>query len=216
MARRSSRVKVVVGLAALAILAVLFVRSVNSTRAAPFAVARAHLSGWTLVPQPPQDPLGAWLALSPPPQLARLLGRELFLRRGESLSHPVPPLVPLLLRSEFERAFAGRVPPEDIVSLARAAGLESVAWEPRCVGHRRLSEARPRGVYFLLLNQAPFDRFRQQLAERLRASGGEPRLFETDALSPVLVVAALDGEFGRWMPLRVDPEAECLAPVEVT
>jgi hypothetical protein len=31
-----------------------------------------------------------------------------------------------------------------------------------------------------------------------------------------LIIAALDGTFGRWMPLRADPGADCLAPVEVT
>ena len=35
------------------------------------------------------------------------------------------------------------------------------------------------------------------------------------ALSPVLIVAALDGNFGRWMPLRANPDVDCLAPVEV-
>ena len=215
MARTSSLVKVVLGLAALAILAVLFVRSVNSTRSAPFAIERVNLGGWTLV-QPSDDALGAWLALSPPAPLARSLGRELFLRRGESLSHPNPPLMPLLLRSEFDGAFAGKVPPEDIVSLAKAAAFESVTWEPRCVGHRRLNESRPRGVYFLLLNGAPFDRFLQQLADRLRTAGGDAQLFDPAALSPALVVAALDGEFGRWMPLKADPDAECLAAVDVT
>ncbi len=216
MARQSSLVKVVLGLAALAIVAVLFLRSVKSTGAAPFAVKRDQLTGWTLVTEPRQDPLGSWLALSPPMPLARSLGREIFLRRGESLSHPNPPLVPLLLQSEFERAFAGAVLPEAIVSLAREAGLESAAWEPRCIAHRRINESRPRAVYFVLLNAAPFDRFRQQLSERLRTAGRNPALFDPAALSPVLIVAALDGEFARWMPLRADPEAECMAPVDVT
>ena len=217
MARQSSLVKVVVGLAVLAVVAVLFLRSVRSTRAVPFAVERESLTGWTLVPQPQQDALGSWLALSPPAQLAMSLGREVFRRGGESVSYPNPPLVPLLLQSEFERAFAGTVSPEEIVGLARAAGFESATWEPRCMGHRRVSEgSAPRGVYFVLLDAAPFDRFRQQLSERLRAAGRDPFLFDPAALSPVLIVAALDGQFGRWMPLRADPETDCLAPVDVT
>ena len=217
MARQSSWVKVVVGLAAFAIVAVLFLRSISSTRAAPFAIERENLAGWTLVPAPRPDPQGSWLALSPPTQLGMSLGRQIFLRGGESVSYPNPPLVPLLLQSEFERAFAGTVLPEDIVSLARTAGFESSTWKPRCMGYRRISEPRrPRGVYFVLLDAAPFDRFRQQLLELLRQAGRDPSLFDPAALSPVLIVAGLDADFGRWMPLRADPEADCMAPVEVT
>lgn len=216
MARQSSLVKVVVGLAVFAIVAVLFLRSVRSTRVAPFAIERENLAGWTLVPEPRPDPQGSWLALSPPTQLAMSLGREIFLRGGESVHYPNPPLVPLLLQSEFERAFAGTVLPEDIVSLARTA-FESSTWKPRCMGYRRISEARPpRGVYFMLLDAAPFDRFRQQLLELLRQAGGDPSLFDPAALSPLLIVAGLDANFGRWMPVRADPEADCMAPVEVT
>jgi hypothetical protein len=101
-------------------------------------------------------------------------------------------------KARFERAFAGTALPEDIVSLARAAGFESATWEPRCMGHRRVNEAGgPRGVYFVLLDAAPCDRFRQQLSELLRAAGRDPFLFDPAALSPVLIVAALDGTFGR-------------------
>jgi hypothetical protein len=71
-------------------------------------------------------------------------------------------------------------------------------------------------VYFVLLDAASFDRFRQQLSELLRGAGRDPFLFDPAALSPVLIIAGLDGAFGRWMPLRADPEADCLAPVDVT
>jgi hypothetical protein len=215
MARRSSLVKVVIGLAVLAMFGLLFIRSIRSTRAAPYAVQGQNLTKWTLVVQPPQDPLRSWLALSPPVQLPSSLGREVFSRGGESVHYPASPLVPLLLHSEFDRAFAGRVAPEDIVSLARAAAFESIVWEPRCMGHRRVSEpGASRGVYFLLLEATPFERFRQQLSELLRAPARD--LYDPAALSPVLIVAGLDGNFGRWMPLRADPEADCLAPVEAT
>jgi hypothetical protein len=205
-----------VGLAVLAIVAVLFLRSVTSTRSAPFAVERESLTGWALVLEPRMDPLGSWLAVSPPAQLAMSLGREIFRRGAESVNYLTPPLVPLLLQSEFERAFAGTALPEDIVRLAREARFESATWQPRCMGYRRVSEGGgPRAVYFVLLDAAPFDRFRQQLWELLRAAGRDPVLFDPAALSPVLIVAGLDGAFGRWMPLRADPEADCLAPVEV-
>jgi hypothetical protein len=215
--RRSSLVKLVVGLAVLAVLAVMFLRSVRSTRAEPFAVERESLTGWTLVVQPPADPLGSWLALRPPSRLATLLGNEIFHRGGESVSYPSPPLVPLLLQSEFERAFAGTVSPEKIESLGRTAAFESTTWAPRCMGYRRISEpGLSAAVYFVLLDAAAFDGFRQDLVELLRTSGGNPSLFDPAALSPVLVVAAVEGTFSRWMPLRADPQADCLAPVDVT
>lgn len=217
MARQRTLVKLAVGTVVLAVLAFLFLRSLESTRTAPFAVGRGTLTGWALVLEPPRDPLGSWLALSPPPQLTASLGREIFRRGGESVNYPNPALMPLLLQDEFERAFAGRVPPEQIVTLARSAGLESMAWTPRCMARRRLSEpGMTRGVYFVLLEAAPFDRFRLQVSGLLESSGGDASLFDPSALSPTVIVAALDGNFGRWMPLRGDPAADCMAPIEAT
>jgi hypothetical protein len=208
--------KVVVAVAALGVLAVLFVRSAQSSRETPFPVERESLAGWTLVVQPDTDALRSWLALSPPMSLAASLGREIFRRGGESVNYPSPPLMPLLLQTEFDRAFAGAVMPDDIVSLARSAGLESAAFTPRCMGRRRVSEpGATRGVYFLLFDAPAFTRFRQGLLERLRAASGSASLFDPAALSPVLIVAALDGDFGRWMPLRADPDVDCLAPIDV-
>jgi len=83
------------------------------------------------------------------------------------------------------------------------------------MGYRRISEpAGPRAVYFVLLEAPAFDRFRQQLSELLQGSARD--LFDPVAISPVLIVAGLDGNFGRWMPLRADPEVDCLAPVDAT
>jgi hypothetical protein len=208
--------KVVGGVTALGVLAVLFVRSAQSSRETPFSVEQRSLAGWTLVVRPDADALGSWLALSPPASLAAPLGREIFRRAGESVNYPTPPLLPLLLQTEFDRAFAGVVMPDDIVSLARSAGLESAAFTPRCMGRRRVSEpGATSGVYFLLFDAPAFTRFRQQLLERVRAARGNASLFDPAALSPVLIIAALDGNFGRWMPLRADPDVDCLAPVEV-
>jgi hypothetical protein len=105
--------------------------------------------------------------------------------------------------------------PDAILRLARDAGLEATAWTPRCMGHRRISEpGGTRTVYFLLFETPPFDRFRDQLADLLRAEGRDASRFDARALSPVLIVGG-DGEFGRWMPIRADPATDCLAPVEV-
>jgi hypothetical protein len=103
-----------------------------------------------------------------------------------------------------------------LLSAAREAGLEDAAFAPRCLVVRRLSEPRaPRAVYFILFDAPQFGVFRQQVAQLVRSAGGDASLFDPAALSPVLIVAALDDGFDRWLPLRVESDAECLAPIEV-
>jgi hypothetical protein len=214
MARRSAVIKVAIGLAAVGLLAVLFLRSAQSAREAPFAVERGGLTPWTLVLEP--DALGSWLALRPPADLAPPLGRQIFTRGGQSVNYPNPPAMPLLLQAEFDRALAGTLMPDVVMNLARAAGLEAAAFEPRCMGYRRVSEpGATRGVYFVVFDAPAFGQFRRQVSEELRRAGGNASLFDPAALSPVLIVAALDENFSRWMPLRVNPASDCLAPIAV-
>jgi hypothetical protein len=214
MTLRSALIKVGIGLAAIGVLAVLFLRSAQSTREAPFTVERGGLTPWTLVREP--DALGSWLALRPPPDLAPPLGRQIFTRGGQSVNYPNPPAMPLLLQAEFDRALAGTVTPDAVMNIARAAGLESAAFEPRCMGFRRISEpGATRGVYFVVFEAPAFGQFRRQVSEDLRRLGGDASLFDPAALSPVLIVAAFDADFSRWMPLRADPASDCLAPIEV-
>jgi hypothetical protein len=207
--------KVMIAGVAVAVLAVLFVRSARSTGAEPFTIARQHLAGWTLTLAPDDDPLGSSLSISPSAELMPPLARALFARMGESLHYP-PPAMPVVLRSEFERAIAGVLPPEALLRLAREAGLESAMFQPRCMARRRISAPGVlRGVYFLLFDLPQFIEFREQVAQRLRAAGHDPSLFDPSALSPVVIAADLDGRFSGWLPLRADPEADCFAPVVV-
>src|SRR5688572_14928205 len=119
MTRRSALTRVVVGMVALGALAVLFLRSAQSARESPFVVDRADLTPWTLVLEPEADRVGSWLALRPPPQLAPPLGRQIFARGGESVRYPNPPVLPLVLRSEFDRALAGTLMPDAVMNVAR-------------------------------------------------------------------------------------------------
>jgi hypothetical protein len=216
MTRPSVLIKVVVGLVALGALAVLFLRSAQSAREAPFIVERTSLAPWSLVFEPEANALGSWLALRPPAALAPPLGRQIFTRAGESVHYPNPASLPLLLRSEFDRALAGTLTPDAVMNIARAARLEAATFEPRCMAHRRISEpGATRGVYFVLFDAPPFVQFRQQIADELRRAAGSASLFDPAALSPVLIVAAIDENFSRWMPLRANPDADCLAPIEV-
>ena len=216
LTRRSALIRAIVGLAAVGVLAVLFVRSAQDARETPFTVAREDLAPWTLVLGPDNDGLGSWLALRPPQPLARPLGREIFARGGESVHYPNPASLPLLLRNEFDRALAGILTPDMVMNLARGAGLESATFEPVCMAYRRISEpGATRGIYFVPFDAPAFDQFRQQVAEALRRAGGGASQFDPAALSPVLIVAGLDENFSRWLPLRADPDADCLAPIEV-
>jgi hypothetical protein len=207
--------KVTIALAAVAVLAVLFVRSARSTRAQPFTVDRQHLAGWTLTLTPGADALDSLLSITPKAEMMQPLARELFARMGESLYYP-PAAMPVVLRSEFQRAMAGVLAPEALLDVAREAGLESATFQPRCMARRRISTPGVlRGVYFLLFDVPQFVQFREQVAQRLRAAGGDASLFAPSALSPVVIAAALDGSFSSWLPLRADPEIDCFAPIVV-
>lgn len=207
--------KVVIALVAVGVLAVLFVRSAQSSRSEPFTVERDDLTGWTLTIAPAADPLGSLLSLTPNAALLPPLSRELFRRIGESMHYP-PAAMPVVLRSEFKRAMAGALTPEALLEHAREAGLEGGEFQPQCMARRRISEpGGVRGVYFVLFDLPVFTRVREEVGERLRAAGRDASLFDPAALSPVLIAADLDGSFSRWLPLRADPEADCFAPVVV-
>jgi hypothetical protein len=213
--RRSALIKVAVGLVALGVVGVLFVRSARSVRAEPFKVSRDHLSGWTLEIDPESSESGVLLALRPPRALAASLFNEVFARTGESLSGPVPPAMPLVLQREVDPRTAGILRPEALLELARSAGLESAPLEPRCMAHRRVSAPGiTRQLYFVLFELPAFDTFRRQVAQRLR-DGGSTSTFDPAAQSPVLIVAATDAAFSSWLPVRADAEKECFAPISV-
>ena len=209
--------RLIKGAAALVVvggLGVLFVRSAKNVRSEPYEIARNRLTGWSLAIDGPPNQSGVLLGLQPDKQTAAMLFSQVFSRTGESLSGPVPAAIPLVLQSEFDRAKAGTLTPDALLTSARAASLESSAFEPRCMAHRRISEPGiTRQVYFVRVEWPAFDAFRRQAAEQMRAAGGAG--FDPAALSPVLIVAASDAAFSRWLPLRADAEDDCLAPMAV-
>ena len=91
MHRSSSHtgIKVGVVVVVLTALGLLFIRSVRSTRAEPYTIARARLSEWTLKITPASSPNDPILVLEPPPELASALFRQIFARAMESLNAPV-------------------------------------------------------------------------------------------------------------------------------
>ena len=213
MARRSGLIKAAIGLVALGVVGVLFVRSVRSVRAEPFNVSRDHLAGWTLAIEPASTPSGVLLGLRPERALAAALFNDVFARTGESLSGPVPAAMPLILQAELDARAAGIMSPEALLTLARAGGLESATIEPRCMAERRVSAPGiTRQVYFVLFELPAFGEFRRQVSQRLREAGAGTS-FNPAAQSPVLIVAASDAAFNRWLPLKVDVATECFAPI---
>lgn len=204
--------KAIVIVAALGLLGYLFVRSVQQTRSEPYQMQAAHLQGWTFAIEPGNAPNSVLLAMHPPRDAASGLFRQLFTRAAESMNGPSQPAVPLLLQDEFNRSFAGQATTGDLLALAREAGLDALAFRPRCMASRR--ESAPgvtRQLYFVLFESPAFERFRARLAER--AIGGTG--FDPGALSPVMFVASSDADFNRWLPVRVEGASECVAPIEV-
>ena len=207
-------IKVLVAVVVLGGLGVLFVRSAQHVRSEPYEIGRHRLAGWTLGIDPSPNQSGVLLGLQPDKQTAAALFSQVFSRTGESLNGPVPAAIPLVLQREFDRATAGTLTPDALLTAARAARLEAPTFEPRCMAHRRISEPGiTRQVYFVRFEWPALTAFRQQAARQMRAAGGTG--IDPVALSPVLIVAGSDAAFGRWLPLRAETVDDCLAPMAV-
>ena len=197
-------VKIGIAVVAIAVFAFLFMRSIEDTRSEAYSVPRAHLQAGTLALVPASRPNDPLLVLRPSPDLASGLFRQIFARAMESLNSPGEPVIPLVLRGEFDRAVGDRLTQDALLAAARSSGLEGALPSPRCIVHRRISE--PGGVRqaFLVLFDSP------AIAEFRKQIGVDPA-----ALSPVMFVAGAGTDFNSWLPLRIDPEADCLAPIAI-
>jgi hypothetical protein len=213
-APRRLLVKVLVVVGVVATAGFLFVRSIKSQRAAPYKVPPEQLRGLTLAFAPGAGPTSPALVLQAPPALVSGLFRQVFARAMESLNAPAATGVPLLLQSEIDGAFAGRVTPEALMSAAREAGLDGATLTPRCLGYRRESEpGSVRQLFFVLFDMPGFTSFRQKAAALAGGGAGPSPAFDPAALSPVLLVASSEPSFSRWLPLRADPDKDCVAPI---
>lgn len=216
MPRSKSLLKVALLVAVAAGLGFLFIRSAQSTRSEAYTVGRDLLRNWTVSFDPAASATAPVLVLRPPAELVSGLFRQVFSRTMESLSSPTEPEIPLVLKGEFDRAFAGRVTPEALIAAARSAGLDSGSLVPRCLAYRRVSEpGTTRQLYFVLFDAPVFERFRLQIAALREGQPVPTSVFDPAALSPVLIIGASDSAFNRWLPLRADPNADCLAPIKI-
>lgn len=197
-------IKIAIAAAAIAAFAFLFIRSIEDTRSEAYDVPRAHLRPGALALVAASRPNEPLLVLRPSPDMAAGLFRQIFSRAMESLNSPGDPVIPLVLRGEFDRAVGDRLTQDALLAAARSSGLEGAMPSPRCIVHRRISE--PGGVRqaFLVLFDSP------AIIEFRRQIGLDP-----GELSPVMFVAGAGADFNSWLPQRIDPDADCLAPIEI-
>jgi hypothetical protein len=206
-------VKVVGALVLVAGVGFLIMRTAKSSRSEPYTLpAEALVGPWTLSVESsaPNDPTSTLpvLVLRPPTALTHALFDQTFKRAMESMGAPETQGIPLVLQGELERAGAGRPSPDELVTLARRAGLDAVAPAARCVGHRHLPEPDTRQqVFFAIFDSPAFVTFRKALAERLGPSA------DAALVSPVLIIGTVESSMQRWLPLRAEPETDCLAPI---
>jgi len=199
--------KAVIALVVIAVLGYLFMKSLESTRAEPYTVERAHMKTWTLALEPGEGANAPLLSIGTGTELVANLFTQMFNRTMESINRPPSASIPIVLQSEFDRALASRMKPADLLAAARAAGLESASHEPRCLAHRRISEpGMTRQTYFALMTSPSIVAFREQLA---RTTTG----FDAAALTPIMFVGTSDPSVSRWLPLRA-ADADCVAPIQ--
>jgi len=209
MSRRTPLpVKIGIGLLVLAGIGVLFIRSLDTSRAEPFLIRGEHLAPWTLAADAAATGEAALVALAPPPELPMRLFRQVFTRAGESLSTPLRPGITLVTADELPGV---TVQVDELVSMARTAGLDRARLNPRCMGYRRDSKpGATRQVYFIVFDMPEFAAFRQAVAARAGAQGAPT--FSAAGLSPVMLLAGQPDVSG-WMPIVVDADTDCVAPV---
>jgi hypothetical protein len=214
--------KLAIAAALVGAFAFLFLRSIRSSRSEPYKVDPNQLRDWTITVEHASGPKDPLLMLKPPAALTRGLFSQIFTRYMESMVSPAEAGIPLLLEGEFEESFAARTTPEALADRARRAGLDATTVPPRCMAYRRTSEPRmTRVLLYVVFGGDAFAKWRRDLQAILPpgqgavAAGGQS-LFDPAALSPILFVASSDADFGRWLPLRANSEAECIAPIEVT
>jgi len=110
----------------------------------------------------------------------------------------------VVLRGEFDRSVDDRFTQGALLSAAKSAGIDKLPLSPRCLVHRRISEpGGVRQVYLVLFDAPAIEQFRRQLG------------LEADMLSPVMFIAGAGSDFASWLPQRIHPESDCLAPIEI-
>ena len=199
----------------LAAVSWLFLKTIRDTNAEPYQVDRAELSGWTLALEDPDAGGPALLVLRPRVRLTGDVFQQIFHRNGVSLASPGRPGMPIVLASEYAGALKTVVTPEELMNMARAAGLEKEAVVPVCMGVTKDPLSGRVSLRFFLVFESPaFTRLRAELA-RLHEARGAAGDFRPSALLPILPVASFEADFDRWWPFQVDTARDCQTTIAV-
>ena len=202
--RKSLLIKIGIAVIAAGVFAWLFTRSLEDTRNDAYQVRRAHLRPAALAVESASRPNDPLLVLRPSPDLAAGLFKQIFSRAMESLNSPTTPSIAVVLRAEFDGVVRDQLTSDALLAAAKAAGIESAALSPRCLVHRRISEpGGVRQVYLIVFDAPAIVQFRRQLG------------LDAEALSPVMFIAGAGTDFASWLPQRINPDSDCLAPIEI-
>lgn len=214
--RQKLLLKLGIAAVAVAVFGLLFVRSVKQTAAEPYVLNQAAMTGWRLSLEPPDERSLAILSLRPPVHSVTELFQEIFRRTMQSLRALDPPLVPLVLLSEYNIALRRVFSGSELLDQAETLGLGGARFTPVCVAVRReLRDGQPRELFYILFDAPEFSTFRDELARLFVERGGERGTFDPLALSPVMPIAATDPDFTSWLPLQASREGDCRAPIAV-
>lgn len=210
--------RIVVGATGLALMFALFLWTLQETESVPYRMRSELLTGWRLTVEPLRDPNGPLLSLTPPRELTMSLFQQVFERTMESMNAPPRYGIALILQREFTGVVAGLVSPDELVELAREAGIERATLEPTCLAVRRgAAPHEPRRTFYVVFNLPELERFRTRVGQQLEARGGGGNAFDPPALTPVLYLAATDGGFRGWSSAaRAPDEDACVSPVTST
>ena len=210
--RKQTLVKLGLGLVALVVVPWLFLRTLQDTIAAPYAVPAQALSGWTLVLADPARPAVWAVGLQPPDLFRSGLFDQLFDRTMASMTSPVDDVLPIVLGSELRGGPAAGLSPETIRQAADEAGLEQARLQPVCMAVKRETFAgRTREFHFVVFEVPEAAAFRGRLRELAGEGPGADGLGPLDLILPI---AGSDAAFTGWWPVVVDREVDCQAPVE--
>ena len=193
----------------------LFVKTARDAESEAYTIPREHLQNWTVVTNAAREPQSAILILRPPPTMPTMISQQIFLRRMEGLITPNMHGIPLLLRSEFDKAFAAIASVSELATIAENIGLASEPLIPHCLGARHTGTTRANQIFFVLFESQTFNRFRKEIGTLLETRGGQLNAYHATTLHPALVITASGNSLRDWSPTQQNPREDCLAPLKV-
>jgi hypothetical protein len=208
---RYRSMKVALAAIAAVVLVLVVVRTIRARR--PYSVDEALLSGWTLGAAPPGDT--AVVEATPPARLLDDLFQQVSERMGEPLVAVRRASVPLVLEQEYTDSLQGVLSVEDILDVGRDVGLDSVRFEPVCLGRRHRVGDEQSAVVVAVFDAPEFDRFRHELTPLFPEHAGSG-IYNPPAIRLTLPIAATSEDYTRWWPAAVGARTDCGAPLRAT